>query len=328
MRREFLEFLRCPVCGNRFELASPEFDGSEIETGYLKCTASAEHTFPIARSIPRFAPPDNYATNFGFQWTKFSRTQLDSHSGTQITRDRFFTSTGWRPPELEGKRILDVGCGAGRFAEVALSCGAEVVALDYSIAVDACWKNNRTKGDLHCVQGDIYHLPFAPGSFDYVYCLGVLQHTPDVAAAFAALAKQPKAGGRLAVDIYPKLWHNIASGKDWIRPLTKRMDPLKLFRLVENVLVPLLLPVSRIIGRVPLLGRKLRRVIPVSNYEGVFPLNDAQLREWAVLDTYDMLAPAYDQPQNANTLRSWFQKLGFQEVEVFKSGHLIGRGLR
>ena len=38
----------------------------------------------------------------------------------------------------------------------------------YSVAIDACWENNRTKGALQCVQGDIYHLPFAPGSFEFL----------------------------------------------------------------------------------------------------------------------------------------------------------------
>jgi SAM-dependent methyltransferase len=328
VKTELLETLRCPACGAVFDHSGASGNADEIDNGFLSCQGPERHRYPVIDSIPRFVSSDNYAANFGFQWTKFRLTQLDSHSGTHITRDRFFTSTGWRAEELKGKQVLDVGCGAGRFAEIALSSGAKVVALDYSIAVEACWKNNRAKGDLACVQGDIYHLPFAPGSFDYVYCLGVLQHTPDVARAFSALASQPKTGGRLAVDIYPKLWQNIASGKDWVRPLTKRMNPMKLFSLVENVLVPVLLPISRIIGRTPFLGRKLRRIIPVSNYEGVFPLNPVQLREWAVLDTYDMLAPAYDQPQTADTLRSWFQVLDFKEVEIFRAGHLIGRGLR
>ena len=36
---------------------------------------------------------------------------------------------------------------------------------------------------------------------------------------------------------------------------------------------------------------------PVANYEGMYGLDDRQLREWAVLDTFDMLSPQYDQPQ-------------------------------
>ena len=40
---------------------------------------------------------------------------------------------------------------------------------------------------MHVIQGDIYKLPFANNTFPFVYSLGVLQHTPDVANAFACL---------------------------------------------------------------------------------------------------------------------------------------------
>ena len=324
MNRDLLDILRCPECGSEFITR----DTQELDSGGLVCRGSGSHRYEVSKGIPRFVARENYADNFGFQWNKFSLTQLDSHSGTSITRKRFFESTGWNPNVLVGKRVLDVGCGAGRFAEIALGSGAQVVALDYSSAVDACWQNNKDKGALRCVQGDIYKLPFAPGSFDFVYCLGVLQHTPDVAAAFGALTTQLKPGGRLAVDVYPRLWQNMLSGKDWVRPLTRRMNRMRLFSLVETFLVPALLPVSRALGRVPGIGRKLRRIIPVSNYEGIFDLSKTQLREWAVLDTYDMLAPTYDQPQSPRTLREWFQRSGFKEIEVFRAGHLIGRGVK
>jgi len=69
------------------------------------------------------------------------------------------------------------------------------VALDYSSAVDACYANLKHHPNLHIVQGDIYALPFEPGNFQFVYSLGVLQHTPNVAAAFAALPPMLKGGG-------------------------------------------------------------------------------------------------------------------------------------
>ena len=113
-------------------------------------------------------------------------------------------------------------------------------------------------------------------------------------------------GGELAVDVYgdsPLEWF---SGKDLVRPFTTRMDGERLFRLVESTIVPVLLPITVAIGRIPALGRRLRRPIPVSNYDGILPLDRRQLREWAILDTYDMLGPVYDQPQTPETLRQWF----------------------
>ena len=52
----------------------------------LKCPAGC--TFPIVNNIPRFVSTENYANAFGRQWNKFRKTQLDSHTGTTISRDR------------------------------------------------------------------------------------------------------------------------------------------------------------------------------------------------------------------------------------------------
>lgn len=325
MNRSLLSILRCPVDGSELELIDAESNGDDIESGTLRSRAG--RTYPIVRRVPRFVPADNYAGSFGMQWNHFRQTQLDSHSGHPITHDRFYSYTGWLPAELKGARVLDVGCGAGRFAEIALAAGANVVALDYSSAVDACRTNHAREPRLDVVQGDIYALPFAPGSFDFVYCLGVLQHTPNVHASFRALPPMLRAGGKLAIDLYPRLLINVLWPKYWLRPLTRRMPAERLFNLVMHT-VPVLLPVSRLMGRVPVVGKQLRKVVPVVNYEGVLPLNDAQVREWAVLDTFDMLAPAHDHPQSTETVRAWFEAEPLRDIWVERMGFVVGRGVR
>jgi SAM-dependent methyltransferase len=272
-------------------------------------------------------PESNYANNFGFQWNRFRQTQLDSHTGLPISRDQMVAYSEWDLGLMHGKRVLDVGCGAGRFAEVALNAGADVVAIDYSTAVEACWHNHAGNPRLNVIQADVYNLPFAPGSFDYVYCFGVLQHTPDVAAAFAALPRQLKAGGRLAVGVYQKTRMDPLWPKYWLRPITTRLDPIKLFRLVEKA-VPVLLPVSRAIARIPRIGRRARWAIPVANHEPDWPLNGEQVKEWAVLNTYDMFSARFDTPQTAATLRQWFQDAKLNAVSIERVGFLCGRGIR
>jgi SAM-dependent methyltransferase len=327
MRSADLAFLRCPVSRQPLRIEEGAVtEGDDIVSGWL-ATSDGTHRYPIVGHVPRFVDSSNYATNFGIQWNRFRTTQLDSHSGLTISRDRFFSFSGWTPQELAGKSVLDIGCGAGRFTEIALRVGARVVALDYSSAVDACWANNHSKGRLTVVQGDLYALPLADESFDYVYCFGVLQHTPDVAAAVRALRAPLRAGGKLAVDLYPRLALNLLWPKYWLRPLTSRLEPEALFRLVQRF-VPVLLPVSLALGRLPLVGRKLRHAIPVVNYEGVYPLSSSQIREWAVLDTFDMLAPKHDHPQTPDTLRRWLLELGLEDVLVERRGFVVGRARR
>lgn len=326
MKIELLKLLRCPKSGQRLMLeveANPE---QEIEEGCL-VSEDGQYRYLISDSIPRFVPQTNYADNFGMQWNHFRKTQLDSYSGQPISADRFWKATGWSPFELKGKWILDAGCGAGRFAEIALIAGAQVVALDYSRAVDACYANLKHHPNLHVVQGDIYALPFIPEAFSFVYSLGVLQHTPDVSRAFSALPPMLPAGGRLCVDYYGKTWKSMLLPKYLLRPVTKRLPKSVLFSFLRQA-VPILLPVSRYIGSIPLGGGLLKRVVPVANYYGILPLDDQQQLEWALLDTFDWLAPAYDSPQTEATARSWMELAGMKEIDVLKAGHLVTRGTK
>jgi SAM-dependent methyltransferase len=322
MKTELLDILCCPFTQKklRLEKAFVEKKG-RIENGLL--TTEDGTQYPIVRGVPRFVPQGNYANSFGFQWNRFRETQLDSHTGIPISSDRFYKSTEWSPDDLRGKAVLEVGCGAGRFTEVLLSAGAKVVALDYSNAVDACWKNHYFHQNLNVVQGDIYNLPFNDESFDFVFCFGVLQHTPNVKKAFMSLIPQLRKGGHLAVDVYPKRLKNIFLSKYWIRPFTRRIEPTILFKMVEKW-VPILLPISICIGRIPFAGKKLRYLIPVANYDGIYPLTKSQILEWAILDTFDMLSPRYDEPQSAKTLHSWLEEAGMVDIKVFFPAHLVG----
>jgi len=88
------------------------------------------------------------------------------------------------------------------------------------------------------------------------------------------------------------------------------------------------LQVSRAVGRVPVVGRVATRALPVANYERVFELDERQLRDFAVLDTFDWLSPRYDQPQTPATLSRWLRELGLVDVTIDHPAHLTGRGRR
>src|SRR3569623_2012387 len=129
MRADFCQYLACPVCGAELKIShASEMDGVEVTEGELQCTSS--HLFPITKGNPSFVSKENYASNFGFQWNMFLRKQLDSYSGHPIAGIRSGAQCGGKRDELAGIRVLDVGLGAGRFAEIAREAGAQVVALD------------------------------------------------------------------------------------------------------------------------------------------------------------------------------------------------------
>ena len=72
----------------------------------------------------------------------------------------------------------------------------------------------------------------------------------------------------------------------------------------------------------------LRGLIPCWNYTRVFPeLTAAQLREWAILDTFNSLAPVYDAPQRLETVQQWFAFGGLVNFSVRYGGNgIVGTG--
>lgn len=324
MTPELINLLRCPETGQPLHLEPNEWRDERIYSGWLISDGNGQR-YPIKEFIPRFVPAENYADSFGMQWILFRQTQLDSHSGHPISAERFWRTTGWKREDLRGQWVLDVGCGAGRFAEVALEAGAKVVALDYSNAVKACYENFLYHPNLHLIQGDIYHLPLRTGFFPFIYALSVLQHTPDVARAFASLPPMLRRGGRLAVDVYPRQFSTLLMPKYWFRPVVKRIPKEHLFRFLKQA-VPIMFKISCWLQNVPVVGSTLKKMVPVANYTGVLPLTSEQHLEWALLDTFDMFSPEYDQPQSPTTLRSWLQSANLVDIEVEKVGLLVGRG--
>ncbi len=288
-------------------------------TGILASPDSA----PVRDGIPRYVEELDYAESFGDQWKRYRRVQLDSATGKGLSRDRLFHGTGWTPEEVDGELVLEVGCGAGRFTEVLLSTGARVVAVDASSAVEACRETCGDNPRLALVQADLFALPFRPGSFDRVFCYGVLQHTPDPERAFRALVEQVRPGGLIAADVYRRFpYIDRGSAKFLWRPLTTRMRRDRLRRLVEWY-IPRWLPVDRRLARVPRIGRFLVAVIPCWNPYGLFELSEEETVAWAILDTYDALSPRYDWPQTLESVEAWCSRAELEDVSVRYGGNGI-----
>lgn len=321
---KYMQF-KCAKCCSlklKFTPATEVFDGMD---GALICEVCRE-TFPIKGGIPRFVPSSNYANSFGFQWNTHAKTQLDSSSGLPISKDRVFSVTKW-DKNLSGQRILEAGSGAGRFTEVLLGTGADVVTFDYSSACEANFQNNNFKGkdNLTVFQGDIFNIPLAESSFDKVFCLGVLQHTPNPEAAFMSLSRFVKPGGSLAIDVYTKSFGHWLQWKYFLRPITTRMDQRRLYSLISKV-VPVLVPVAALLYK--LFGRFGRRLLPIVQYDHLGLASNLNI-QWSILDTFDMYAPAHDHPQSLQTVKSWFETAGFIDIDVrFGPNGVVGTGIR
>ena len=307
----------CPGCASNLKIKSIDSSNGScgvIEQGTLECTQC--HTnFPIIRNLPRFVPTESYASSFGFQWNRFDHIQIDRVMKNDLSRDRFYKTTGW-PEQMEGQRILEAGCGAGRFTDLALETGAEVYAFDLSSAVEAAWRNNAESSRLTMFQASIYEIPLRKESFDKIFCMGVLQHCPDVAGAFRSLLPFLRPGGEIVIDVYemkpgfPKL-------KYIARPFFKPLGPEGTYRLLSWTIPPAF-EIKKAICKIPAIGPKLGALIPIGPISHAPRLiySDEELKQVKILSALDMFSPVYDQPQRMEDVQKWFTDAGLVEVEL------------
>lgn len=284
------------------------------------------HRWSIQQGIPRMVlERSNYADAFGLQWKTYRRTQLDSYTRTTISRDRVRRCLGeecWAL--LHGDRrinVLEVGCGAGRFTEILLDARAYVTSTDYSLAVEANQENFPQNDRHRIIQADIRMPPFALGQYDLVFCLGVIQHTPNPEETIAKLYGQVKPGGYLVLDHYTYNLSLLTKSALLLRPLLKRLRPDQGLRWTDR-LVRAFLPLHRKVRHTRILQILLSRLSPVISYYQTYPqLNDQLQHEWALLDTHDSMTDYYKHLRTKGQIERTLRSLGATDIHCRYAGN-------
>ena len=250
---------------------------------------------------------------YNLQWNQFRILRPDEDRAT------FAGRTGLSAADLAGKVVLDGGCGMGRYLRIAAeNAPALLVGMDLSGAVVAARELTADRPETAIVQGDLLHPPFLPGTFDQIYSIGVIDHTPDPRTAFLRLAELLKPGGRIAIWIYRRE-----------RPAVERI--MNVHRAVSTrLLLSLLMRLSR--WTAPLGGWKRRlnasRLWPVQRLGVVLHLltigvsmhPDPEVR---VCDTLDWYAPRYLSRHTTSEVQAWFQEAGLTEVVDLATGQVF-----
>lgn len=315
MKPEHLELLRCPKTGRKLQFKNVKRVGNRIKEGVL-IEPLSEKKYPIIDFIPRFVSDKNYASSFGLEWNIHNQTQYDKFSGFRISNERFQKETKWGI-DLSGEYILEIGSGSGRFTTHAADTGAMVVTFDYSNAVESNYKSNETRENVFVLQANIYEMPFKKEFFDKAFCFGVLQATPNPRKAFLSIAPFIRPGGRIATDIYVKnIQRWLLQTKYYIRPFTRRRNPEKLYNFLYKY-VDFMWPIAKVIRKIPKVGYVINWRLLIADYSKELPnADDKTLKEWAYLDTFDMLSPMYDYPQTVKTFKSWHEEAGLVEIDL------------
>lgn len=282
-------------------------------------------TYRVVDGVPRFVQESSYADAFGHQWSQFRLTQLDSFTGLPISRRRLLSALG---PEiasgLSSFRVLEAGCGAGRFTEVLISEGAQVTSFDLSSAVDAHAQNVKSDGRHVLFQGDLFSLPLSPNQFDLVMALGVIQHTCDPARAIRSLWSHVRPGGWLVVDQYAAGAVHRVRAKRIYRQILKHLPPPAALRCT-NWLFDVWSPIHKN-ATSPRARQLLTLISPIVYFADELPeLSVRHRTAWGRLDTYDSLTDWYAFRTTKEALRTLGECLqpSALDVEPCDNGWLL-----
>ena len=328
MKRTIFSYLACPSCGGKLEFGEihgkfPLTDSDHADAGSLRC-ASCKREYELAEGVPRLAAEKlgvaarKTRDAFAFEWSRYPGSLPEDEKV-------FLEEAQLDAGSFKGKLVLDAGCGMGRYSVVALSLGAEVVAMDLSdsllrvAAVAPKWPR------LHVVQGDLLRPPLKPKTFDIVYSHGVLHHTSDTHEAFRRVAALVKPGGYLSVWLYGKAgrfedfatnplrhpesragrhrraaWLLVGArhlASDLVRAVTTNL-PMRLSYALSHLLA--------LVGAIPFLKYLTFSVHP-----------QYMVR---VIENFDWISPPYQWHHTKEQLSQWFREEGFEVVSVLPHG--------
>ncbi len=226
-----LELLRCPATGEPLQVlaATTRAADGELLEG---CVGTATTSFPVRNGIPRFVEDVSYNASWDYKWRVLDGGRglnyriLDKTDPAYAIHDIYDRNghDGAAFEHMRGGIVLDLGCGVGQYAVKTLleHEPAKVVAVDLTGGVDIFRRvveerYPQLKARLLIVQANVFALPFAAESFDYVYSLGVLMHTGETLRALGIACGLVRPGGELNVWLYcsePVAYDAVEKGRE------------------------------------------------------------------------------------------------------------------
>lgn len=282
--------LACPRC-------RAPLGGSVPPAACPGCGLPVDLRGPVLRLLPPGEPPSRARRTvaaFERQWRSYGRLRrLFGKDVSAMARNLVGSRMGGSIDAAwyRGRRVLDAGCGHGRYLPAFASLGAQVVGLDIGRGPEEAGAPLRDPA-ITLVQGSVLAPPFREASFDLVFSDGVIHHTPDARAAYFELARLVKPGGALYVWVYPREGRLREAVFGAARALSTRL-PGPAMRVLAFALAPLTLGV-----------RSYSRT----------DLTRATWNECAQV-VHDWLAPPLQSHHTFEEVASWAREAGFERLE-------------
>jgi SAM-dependent methyltransferase len=199
-----IDLLACPACR-----------GGVLDEGEQIVCAACAATYPVRGGIPDLRVPSDRRTEtvrdfytvapFPGYPPRDSLGSLRARAG----RSEFAKLLDRAIPG--DARIVEVGCGTGQMSLFLATAQRQVVGADLtraSLELGAAAAKRFGVDQVRFVETDLRRAGLREGAFDVVYSSGVLHHTPDPRASFAALAKLARPGGIIVLGLY-NAWSRI-----------------------------------------------------------------------------------------------------------------------
>lgn len=219
--RKNLHIFVDPKTQRPLRLITEEVRDGHVISGRL---SNSRRNYPVLNGIPRFVTKEFYsgslarsgekqtAHSFGDKWRE-KRSQRYGHAphGAKSLREQFMAVLGCRSAgEVKtifnkSKCILNAGCGVA-WSESLFDYNpkAKKHCVDISLSVETAYRNTERCNNVIVSQASISELPYRDETFDIIYSIGVLHHTPAPHKMFMSLARKLAPAGLLGIYIYNK----------------------------------------------------------------------------------------------------------------------------
>lgn len=129
---------------------------------------------------------------------------------------------------LSGKKVLEVGCGTGRFSERIYREGAQLTIVDIG---ESLVRNVKHRLGCEGIVADACELPISDQSFDVVISSECIEHTLNPLKAISEMCRVCKTGGMVVITSPNKLWYPVLLLSQWLK--------IRKFSGIENWIFPL-----------------------------------------------------------------------------------------
>ncbi len=249
--------------------------------------------------------------SFGEEWSKYKHFEF---SEIESAAKEYFDIV----PEgllTHKTKVLDLGCGSGRWSLYIADQVGEVEAIDPSNAVIGASQLLADKKNVRVTQAAVSNIPFADQSFDFLLCLGVLHHIPDTTKALSDAMQKVKPGGHALLYFYYNLenrswfYKSLFSATDLIRRIISRM-PSGLKRFSCDVIA--------IMIYTPLiwLAKLIRMISPRSPFYQKIPLSYYINKPFRIArnDALDRFGTPLEQRFSRSEIRNMLEQCGCDEI--------------